>query len=83
MRIKLKLFVSLTPYLPPGAKGNEVDIEIGPAESPEALLDRLHVPRELTHLWLLNGVYIEPEDRSKPVMKAADTLAIWPPVAGG
>ena len=83
MRIKLKLFVSLTPYLPAGAKGNEVEIEIGADESPEALLDRLKVPRKQAHLWLLNGHYIDPEDRMKPLMKEDDTLAIWPPVAGG
>ena len=83
MRIRLKLFVSLTAHLPPGAKGNEVELDIDAKESPKALLLRLNVPLELTHLWLLNGMYIEPEERDDPVMKEGDTLAVWPPVAGG
>ena len=83
MRITLKLFVSLAPHLPPGAKGNQIDLDIDEKESPAALLRRLNVPMELAHLWLLNGMYIEPEDREDPVMGDGDTLAVWPPVAGG
>lgn len=83
MRITLKLFVSLQPYLPAGAQGNVVELEAADDESPRALLSRLNVPLELAHLWLLNGHYLEPDSRDEPVMKDGDTLAIWPPVAGG
>ena len=47
------------------------------------MIDRYNVPREMAHLVLLNGVYIKPEDRDKAVFNDGDTLAIWPPVAGG
>ena len=83
MRINLKLFASLAKSLPPGAKGNQVEIDVGADESPAQLLERLRVPLEQAHLWLLNGFYIEPEDRDKPLFKDGDTLAVWPPVAGG
>lgn len=83
MRISLKLFASLARCLPPGAKGNQVEIDVGADESPAQLLARLNVPLDQAHLWLLNGFYIEPEERDKPMFKEGDTLAVWPPVAGG
>ena len=83
MRISLKLFASLAKCLPSGAKGNQVELEVADDESPAQVLERLRVPLDQAHLWLLNGVYIEPEDRHTPVLKDGDTLAVWPPVAGG
>ncbi len=47
-------------------------------------LERCHVSREKAHLVLLNGVYLTPEQREQSAfIKAGDTLAVWPPVAGG
>jgi molybdopterin synthase sulfur carrier subunit len=83
MKITLKLFVSLQQYLPAEAKGNIAEIEVSEDESPQAVLERYNVPLKQTHLWLLNGTYIEPERRTESLMKDGDTLAVWPPVAGG
>jgi molybdopterin converting factor small subunit len=41
------------------------------------------VPRKLSHLVLVNGVYAHPDERDTAILKDGDTLAIWPPVAGG
>ena len=54
-----------------------------PEASIHTVVDTYHVPRESAHLILVNGFYILPEDRDKPVFKEGDVLAIWPPVAGG
>jgi molybdopterin converting factor small subunit len=35
------------------------------------------------HLVLVNGVYIAPDQRDTRVLQEGETLAIWPPVAGG
>ena len=83
MKIKLKLFVTLKPYLPAGAKGNEADIEVAESDTPQAVLERYNVPLEMAHLWMLNGVYLNPDERTQAVMQDGDTLAVWPPVAGG
>jgi molybdopterin converting factor small subunit len=48
-----------------------------------SVLDRFQVPHRLCHLVLINGVYAEPEDRGSAILKDGDSLAIWPPVAGG
>lgn len=83
MRIRFKLFAMLSQYLPPGAGRHEVELEVPEATTPQALIDTHHIPHEMAHLVLLNGHYLEPAQRRQPVLKDGDTLAIWPPVAGG
>jgi sulfur carrier protein ThiS len=41
------------------------------------------LPPKLTHLVLLNGVFIPAEERAAVVLKEGDTVAVWPPIAGG
>ena len=83
MRIRLKLFATLRDYLPEDAAGNGVDIEVPEGASPNSVLDRFRVPHRLCHLVLINGVYAEPEERGSAILKDGDSLAVWPPVAGG
>ena len=83
MKIRLKLFATLRDYLPDDAVGSAVDIEVPDDASPNSILDRYHVPHRLCHLVLINGVYAEPEQRGSAILKDGDSLAIWPPVAGG
>ena len=83
MKLTLKLYAGLTDYLPSDAVDNKLVIEISEHITAYELIDRYSVPREMAHLVLLNGVYVNPEDRSKAVFNDGDTLAIWPPVAGG
>ena len=83
MQITLKLFATLTDYLPAGASGNQAEIEIGDTESIGALIERFRLPERLVHLVLVNGNYVAPGDRAAQQLKAGDQLAIWPPIAGG
>ena len=83
MRVTLKLFASLGEYLPEGAFRNAIDIEILENASLNAIIDKYHVPREMAHLVLVNGVFACEEDRDTSLLKEGDHLAIWPPVAGG
>jgi molybdopterin converting factor small subunit len=84
MQITLKLYATLTDLLPPGARQNRAEIEVDDDVTLNEIIDRFRVPRELAHLVLLNGVFICDTDRDqRGVLKAGDTLAIWPPVAGG
>lgn len=83
MKITLKLFASLGEYLPDGAFRNTIEIEIPQDSSLNAIIDKYRVPREMAHLVLVNGVYAEVEDRDRALLKEGDSLAIWPPVAGG
>lgn len=83
MQLTFKLYASLADYLPAGAVNNAVQIEVDPDSSLDSLLRRFGVPREMAHLVLVNGVYQGAEERARPVLKEGDTVAVWPPVAGG
>ena len=83
MKLTLKLYAGLTDYLPPDAVDNKLILEISEHITAYELIDRYRVPRDMAHLVLLNGVYVNPEDRNRAMFNDGDTLAIWPPVAGG
>jgi molybdopterin converting factor small subunit len=40
------------------------------------------VPDGLVHLVLVNGVYLAPAERNRP-LAPGDELAVWPAIAGG
>jgi thiamine biosynthesis protein ThiS len=83
MQVTVKLFASLGAYLPPGAKRHAMQMEIADDTTVAQLLQQLALPAQLTHLVLLNGTYVEPEQREKMRLSPGDEFAIFPPVAGG
>ncbi len=84
MKITLKLFASLTDYLPPESKyTNIVELDIAPDSTIGQLVAQHHLPEKLVHLVLVNGVYIAPDKRAVRTLVEGDVLAIWPPIAGG
>ena len=83
MQITFKLYATLTGYLPEGAKKHAIKIDVPADITACDLLDQFRVPREMAHLVLLNGVYLHPHERDTRKFREGDTLAIWPPVAGG
>ena len=83
MEITFKLYASLSQYLPAGSDKHSIHINISEDDTAFSLIDKFNVPRESAHLVLLNGVYLDQEQRNKQNLTDGDTLAIWPPVAGG
>lgn len=83
MEIILKLYANLSEYLPEGSTKHRTVLDIPNEETVNGVIERCNVPSERAHLVLLNGVYLTPEQREQPTFKEGDTLAIWPPVAGG
>ncbi|HNV58830.1 MAG TPA: MoaD/ThiS family protein [Rhodoferax sp.] len=84
MNITLKLFASLTDYLPVESKyTNIVALDIAPETTILQLVERYRLPAKEVHLVLVNGSYIAPELRSTKTLVEGDVLAIWPPIAGG
>jgi len=84
MQITFKLYATLGDLLPNNAVRNAAAIEISADASLNSIIDKYHVPRELAHLVLINGVFVCDTDRDQPgALKEGDVLAIWPPVAGG
>ena len=83
MKITFKLYATLSDYLPPHAVDNAVEIDVPEEATPYDVIDRYRVPREMSHLVLINGVYADEGARGRSGLKAGDTLAVWPPIAGG
>jgi sulfur carrier protein ThiS len=84
MKITLKLFASLTDYLPPESKyTNIVALDIAPETTIGQLVEQYRLPEKLVHLVLVNGSYVAPELRAARTLAEGDVLAIWPPIAGG
>jgi len=84
MNITLKLFASLTDYLPDASKYTNIVALDVPADTTIAQLVQKHrLPEKLVHLVLVNGSYIAPELRASKTLQEGDVLAIWPPIAGG
>ena len=84
MHITLKLFASLTDYLPVASKyTNILEIEVPQGATITQVTEPYRLPEKLVHLVLVNGRYIAPENRASEVLAEGDVLAIWPPIAGG
>lgn len=83
MRVTLKLFATLGDYLPPGARFNQVELDLDDGTPVQAVIDRHTLPPKLVHLVLVNGHFVPPEARSTRPLNEGDVLAIWPPIAGG
>lgn len=83
MRVTIKLYATLTDYLPSGSRNNRLEIELADHTTIVAALAPFALPPKLTHLVLVNGVFIPPGARASTRMNDGDTLAVWPPIAGG
>jgi sulfur-carrier protein len=84
MKITFKLFATLTDYLPAQSRtSNIVELEVPRDASISEIIAPFGLPPKLVHLVLVNGKYVEPEDRLTHTLSEGDVLAIWPPIAGG
>jgi sulfur carrier protein ThiS len=84
MRITFKLFATLQDHLPAEAKKtNALLLEVAEGTTPQDLIERFSLPIKLCHLVLVDGHFIPPAERAHRTLKEGETLAIWPPVAGG
>jgi sulfur carrier protein ThiS len=84
MKIELKLYASLMRYLPEGtADRHTASLDVPEGMTPAGLIEVQKLPRESCFLVLLNGVYLTPAERETRQIQEGDTVAIWPPIAGG
>ncbi len=83
MRITLKLYATLSDYLPAHKTGNKAEVELAEGTTVQAALDSFSLPPKLTHLVLVDGHFIAVDARPGRILQEGETLAVWPPVAGG
>ncbi|MEZ5644052.1 MAG: MoaD/ThiS family protein [Burkholderiaceae bacterium] len=84
MKITFKLFATLTDYLPANVRqSNQVELDVAPDAPISQIIEPFGLPQKLVHLVLVNGKYVEPDQRMTTTLSEGDVLAIWPPIAGG
>ena len=84
MRVTFKLFATLQDYLPSEArKTNALSLEITDDTTVAGIIGDFNLPENLVKLVLIDGHFVSPEDRAGRRLREGETLAIWPPVAGG
>lgn len=84
MNITFKLYATLSDWLPPEArKTNALTLDIAVGTTIDDLITRFALPQKMCHLVLINGVFVPPDARATRVLAEGETLAIWPPIAGG
>jgi len=84
MKVTFKLYAMLQDYLPHEARmNNALTLELEDGVVIADLIRRFSLPEKLCHLVLLDGVFIAPDERASRVLRDGETLAIWPPIAGG
>ena len=79
MIVEVRLFATLTQFLPPGSKAGTVALEVPDGARISDVTRRLGIPASLDHVALLNGSNADGEER----VHAGDVIDIFPPLAGG
>ncbi len=84
VRVTFKLFAMLQDYLPAEAKqDNALALDLAEGTTILQVIERFALPLKSCHLVLVDGLFIPPAERAARVLKEGETLAIWPPIAGG
>ena len=84
MNITFKLFAMLQDYLPLDArKHNALTLDLAEGTTIQQVIERFGLPEKSCHLVLVDGVFVPPAERLTRVLRDGETLAIWPPIAGG
>lgn len=83
MKVTLKLYASLGAFLPAGARRNAIQLDLPEGATVGEVLARHQVPRAACHLILVNGNFAPPASADATALEEGDTVAVWPPVAGG
>ena len=83
MKAYLELYASLMPLLPPGQSRHRREVQVPDQCTVQDFLERFRIPEEQAHIVLRNGLFVCGEDRLETRLEEGDTIAVWPPVAGG
>jgi len=79
VRVEVRLFATLVPFLPPDSHDGAAVLEIPEGSTVHDVVRRLGIPADLERVTLLNGGDSAPDARLHP----GDVLTVFPPLAGG
>jgi molybdopterin converting factor small subunit len=79
MKVEVRLFATLQSYLPPGARGDSISLEVPAGATVRDVVESLQIPSEVDCLTVVNGRDAAPDH----VLSPGDELAMFPPLSGG
>lgn len=79
MTVSVKLFATLTKYLPPDANKKTTVLELSENATTDDIIATLGIPAGHVHLVLINGKHAE----KGSLLPDGATVSFFPPVAGG
>ena len=79
MKVEVHLFATLAAYLPTGAAGDGVTLEVPDATTVGEVVRVLGIPEDLDSLRIVNGH----DAPSEHCLVDGDVLSLFPPLAGG
>lgn len=79
MKVEVRLFATLTPYLPAGSHDGAAVVDVPDGVTPRELVRRLGIPGHLERVLLVNGADV-PTDRP---LRDRDVVTLFPPLVGG
>jgi len=79
VRIEVRLFATLAPFLPPDGRDGAAILEIPEGSTVHDVVRRLGIPSDFERVMLLNGGDSAPDVPLHP----GDVVTIFPPLAGG
>lgn len=79
MKVEVRLFATLQPYLPADAAGDSISLDLPAGATVRDVVESLKIPDDLACLTVVNGRDADLEQ----VLAPGDELAMFPPLAGG
>lgn len=79
MKVEVRLFATLQPYLPAGADGDGISLDLPAGATVRDVVESLKIPADLACLTVVNGRDADLDQ----VLAPGDELAMFPPLAGG
>ena len=81
--ITVKLFASLAKIAAENIGGEIKQYPFEQGDTIDILIARANLSHKTLHLVILNGIYINKDERATKQLCDGDVLAFWPPVVGG
>ncbi len=79
MRVEVRVFATLRPYLPELGIGEAKAVEVPEGTTFDQLREMLGLPADEVKVIMRNGLHVEPDD----LVQDGDRIAFIPAVAGG
>ena len=83
MQINIEFYASLMQYLPAGKSRHRREVHVDDGLRLNRLIEQYHIPEKMAHIVLVNGHFVNTDQRVECELMENDVVSVWPPVAGG